>query len=94
MSDELVIFEEKPQAKYMIAGWRRQWSDEGEISSGLPRYLIDQTGAKRIGELGPEVYRMCYPFQVPGTHDMYRPRVECQPGKCAARTTFTMQATA
>ena len=80
MSDELVIFEEKPQAKYMIAGWRRQWSDGGEISSGLPRYLIDQTGAKRIGELGPEVYRMCYPFQVPGTHDMYRPRVEYQDG--------------
>ena len=80
MSDELVIFEEKPQAKYMIAGWRRQWSDGGEISSGLPRYLIDQTGAKRIGELGTEVYRMCYPFQVPGTHDMYRPRVEYQDG--------------
>ena len=80
MSDELVIFHEKPQAQYMIAGWRRQWSDGGEISSGLPRYLIDQTGAKRIGELGPEVFRMCYPFQVPGTHDMYRPRVEYQDG--------------
>ena len=80
MSDELVIFEEKPPAQYLIAGWRRQWSDGGEISGGLPRYLIDQTGAKRIGELGPEVYRMCYPFQVPGTHDMYRPRVEYQDG--------------
>ncbi len=80
MSDELVIFQEKPRAEYMIAGWRRQWSDGGEISGGLPRYLIDKTGAKRIGELGAEVYRMCYPFQVPGTHDMYRPRVEYQDG--------------
>jgi hypothetical protein len=80
VSDKLVIFEEKPQAQYVIAGWRRQWSNGGEISSGLPRYLIDQTGAKRIGELGPEVFRMCYPFQVPGTHDMYRPKVEYQDG--------------
>ena len=80
MSDELVLFAEKPQAQYMIAGWRRQWSDGGEISSGLPRYLIDQTSAKRIGEFGPEVSKMCYPFQVPGTHDMYRPRVEYQDG--------------
>ena len=80
MSDDLVTFGDKPQAQYMIAGWRRQWSDGGEISSGLPRYLIDQTGAKRIGEFSPEVSKMCYPFQVPGTHDMYRPRVEYKDG--------------
>ena len=73
MADELVVFQEKPEAKYLIAGWRRQWSDGGEISSGLPRFLIDQTGAKRIGEMSLEVSKMCYPFQVPGTHDMYRP---------------------
>ncbi len=80
MSDRLVTFQGKPQAQYMIAGWRRQWSDGGEVSSGLPRYLIDQTTAKRIGELGPEVYKKCYPFQVPGTHDMYRPKVAYQDG--------------
>ena len=80
MSDELVVFEQKPQAKYLIAGWKRQWSDGGEISSGLPRYLIDHTNAKRIGEMGPEVSKLCYPFQVPGTHDMYRPRVAYEDG--------------
>lgn len=80
MSDDLVTFGDKPQAQYMIAGWRRQWSDGGEISSGLPRYLIDQTEAKRIGEFAPEVSKMCYPFQVPGTHDIYRPRVEYKDG--------------
>ena len=80
MSDELVIFQEKPQAKYLIAGWKRQWSDGGEISSGLPRYLIDQTKAKRIGEMGSEVSKLCYPFQVPGTHDMYRPRAAYEDG--------------
>ena len=85
MSDRLVTFQEKPEAQYMIAGWRRQWSDGGEVSSGLPRYLIDQTAAKRIGELGSEVFKMCYPFQVPGTHDMYRPKVEYQDGLPAGR---------
>ena len=80
MSDELVVLHQKPQAQYLIAGWRRQWSDGGEISSGLPRYLIDQTNAQRIGEMGPEVAKLCYPFQVPGTHDMYRPRVVYQDG--------------
>ena len=80
MTDELIVFQEKPPAKYLIAGWRRQWSDGGEISSGLPRYLIDQTKAKRIGEMGLEVSKMCYPFQVPGTHDMYRPWVVYQDG--------------
>ena len=85
MSDRLVTFQEKPEARHMIAGWRRQWSDGGEVSSGLPRFLIDQTGAKRIGELGSEVFRMCYPFQVPGTHDMYRPKVEYRDGLPAGR---------
>ena len=80
MSNELVVLHQKPQAQYLIAGWRRQWSDGGEISSGLPRYLIDQTNAQRIGEMGPEVSKLCYPFQVPGTHDMYRPRVVYQDG--------------
>ncbi len=80
MADELIVLKEKPPAKYLIAGWRRQWSDGGEISSGLPRYLIDKLNARRIGEMGPQVFKMCYPFQVPGTHDMYRPRVAYQDG--------------
>ena len=62
MTDELLVLRDKPPAQYMIAGWRRQWSDGGEISSGLPQYLIDQTKARRIGEMGPQVSRMCYPF--------------------------------
>ena len=80
MSEELIVLREKPQAQYLIAGWRRQWSDGGEISSGLPRFLIGQTKAKRIGEMGHHVSKMCYPFQVPGTHDMYRPSVAYQEG--------------
>jgi predicted ATP-grasp superfamily ATP-dependent carboligase len=73
MADELIIFEQKPTATYLIAGWRRQWSNGGRISSGLPRYLIEKLSAKKIGELGPQVSTMCYPFQVAGTHDAFRP---------------------
>ncbi len=73
MADELFIFEEKPAAQYLIAGWRRQWSNGGRISSGLPRYLIEKGGAKKVGELGPQISTMCYPFQVAGTHDAFRP---------------------
>ena len=73
MADELIIFEQKPTANYIIAGWRRQWSNGGRISSGLPRYLIEKLSAKKIGELGPQVSTMCYPFQVAGTHDAFRP---------------------
>ena len=73
MADELLILQEKPAAEYLIAGWRRQWANGGRISSGLPRYLIEKLGAKKIGELGPQVSTMCYPFQVVGTHDAFRP---------------------
>ncbi len=80
MADELLDLHPTTDAKFLIAGWRRQWSDGGEISSGLPRYLIDKRQARRIGQMGPEVSRLCYPFQVPGTHDTYRPRVVYQDG--------------
>ena len=80
MADDLLNLQPSTEAKYLIAGWRRQWSDGGEISSGLPRYLIDKRNARRIGSMGPEVARRCYPFQVPGTHDTYRPRVAYRDG--------------
>ncbi len=73
MSRELLVLDEKPTARYLIAGWRRQWSDGGGISSGLPQYLIDQFGARKIGRMGREIEKLCYPFQMAGTHDAYRP---------------------
>ena len=80
MSDELLVLHEKPPARYMIAGWKPQWSDGGEISSGLPQYLIDQLGARKIGEMTENISYMCYPFQVPGTHDAFRPTVVYEDG--------------
>jgi proteasome assembly chaperone (PAC2) family protein len=73
MPEELFTFTEKPEANYLIAGWRRQWSNGGRISSGLPRYLIEKNGGRQIGQMTEYVNRMCYPFQVAGTHDAFRP---------------------
>ena len=52
--DDLLELWEKPAAeeKYMIVGWH-QWADAGAISSGFPQYLIEQTGARKIGEIKP-----------------------------------------
>ena len=73
MPEELFTFTDKPEANYLIAGWRRQWSNGGRISSGLPRYLIEKNNGRQIGRLSEHVNRMCYPFQVAGTHDAFRP---------------------
>ncbi len=80
MADDLLNLQPVPDARYLIAGWRRQWSDGGEISSGLPRYLIDKLQARRVGSMGMDISKLCYPFQVPGTHDTYRPRVSYRDG--------------
>jgi predicted ATP-grasp superfamily ATP-dependent carboligase len=80
MTDQMLILDEKPPARFLIAGWRRQWSDGGGISGGLIRYLIAKLGAKKIGELGPGISNTCYPFQVAGTHDTFRPRVAFEEG--------------
>ena len=80
MTDELITFSEKPSADYMIAGWRRQWSDGGRVSGGLTRYLVEKLGAQKIGEMGSAVSQQCYPFQVAGTHDTFRPLAAYQDG--------------
>jgi proteasome assembly chaperone (PAC2) family protein len=75
---QLVDLQEIPQAEeiYMIAGWR-QWADAGNISSGLPEYLIQLTNARKIGDVTPNGY---YIFQVPGTHHLLRPVVQLEDG--------------
>ncbi len=60
----------------MLVGWR-QWADAGSTSSGLPEYLIQQTGARKIGEIKNDGY---YLFQIPGTHDLVRPIVRFEEG--------------
>lgn len=60
----------------MLVGWR-QWADAGSMSSGLPRYIIKQTGARQIGKIRSDGF---YLFQVPGTHDLVRPVVKFSEG--------------
>ena len=76
--DELVKLWERPRAEeiYMIAGWR-QWADAGSISSGLPQYLVEQTEARKIGEIEPDGF---YLFQIPGTHHLLRPEIKLNEG--------------
>lgn len=75
---EAVEFLEQPQAEefFLVVGWR-QWADAGSTSSGLPQYLVEQTGARKIGSLNPEGF---YLFQIPGTHDLVRPMVKFDQG--------------
>ncbi len=76
--DELVELWERPIAEeiYMLAGWY-QWADAGNVSSGLPQYLIQHTGARQIGEIESESF---YLFQVPGLHHLIRPQIKLQDG--------------
>jgi len=77
MSDAVEIWENPTVDEvYMFAGWR-QWADAGSISSGLPQYLIQQTGARQIGTIRPDGF---YLFQFPGTHDLVRPVVKFDEG--------------
>ncbi len=77
MNDLLQLWQQpETDETYMLAGWR-QWADAGNISSGLLQYLIEQTGATRIGLMKPTHF---YLFQVPGTHHFLRPDVELEEG--------------
>ncbi len=77
MTNALEIWE-KPAAGdiNMIAGWD-QWADAGSISSELPDYLVEKTGAKKIGQIRPEGF---YLFQAPGTHHYLRPVIKLEGG--------------
>jgi proteasome assembly chaperone (PAC2) family protein len=74
--NRLVELHESPSADYMIAGWY-QWADAGDVSSGLPQYLIDETMACEIGAIKSEKF---YLFQIPGTHHLMRPTVVINEG--------------
>jgi proteasome assembly chaperone (PAC2) family protein len=76
--DNLVELTEKPVAKetYLIAGWR-QWADAGNVSSALPRHLIDQLAARQIGQIRSDPF---YIFQIPGAQHLLRPEIKLQDG--------------
>jgi proteasome assembly chaperone (PAC2) family protein len=77
--DDALELTERPQADviYMIAGWD-QWADAGAVSSGLPQWIIEKTGARKIGRIRPDGF---YIYQVPGTHHFLRPVVKLEDGR-------------
>lgn len=79
--NELIELTEKPAPNraYMLVGWR-QWADAGSISSGLPAYLVEQTRARKIGEINSDGF---YLFQFPGTHHYLRPEIKLEEGYSA-----------
>ncbi len=76
--NNLIELTEQPEAAemVMVLGWR-QWADAGSISSGLPQYLIEMTGAQKIGQINSDNF---YLFQFPGTHHYLRPEVKLVDG--------------
>jgi proteasome assembly chaperone (PAC2) family protein len=76
MDSSVELLERPGSGKCMIAGWH-QWADAGDVSSGLPQYLIKQTRARKIGEIKPDRF---YLFQIPGTHHLLRPVVKLNEG--------------
>lgn len=61
---------------YMIAGWR-QWADGGNLSSGLPHYLVELLHARKIGHIKPDGF---YLFQTPVSQFWFRPQVKFDQG--------------
>jgi proteasome assembly chaperone (PAC2) family protein len=76
MNDLVDLWEKPDRGKYLIAGWH-QWADAGDISSGLPQYLVEQAQARKIGQIKPDSF---YLFQIPGTHHLLRPVVKLEEG--------------
>jgi proteasome assembly chaperone (PAC2) family protein len=76
MNDLVDLWEKPASGKYLIAGWH-QWADAGDISSGLPQYLVEQAQARKIGQIKPDSF---YLFQIPGTHHLLRPVVKLEEG--------------
>ena len=76
MSNDLLILEKeiiKPQKPtFMIAGFN-QWANAGNVSSGIPEYLIEKLHARRVGHICKDDF---YIFQLPGSHFMFRPPVK------------------
>lgn len=76
MTNDLLVLEkeiiksEKPT--FMIAGFN-QWANAGNVSSGIPEYLIEKLHARRVGHIRKDDF---YIFQLPGSHFMFRPPVK------------------
>ncbi len=60
----------------MIAGFN-QWANAGNVSSGIPEYLIEKLNARKVGYIRKDDF---YIFQLPGSSFMFRPPVKYAEG--------------
>jgi len=76
MTNDLLVLEKeiiKPEKPtFMIAGFN-QWANAGNVSSGIPEYLIEKLNARRVGHIRKDDF---YIFQLPGSHLMFRSPVK------------------
>ena len=76
MSNDLLVLEKetmKPaKPTFMIAGFN-QWANAGNVSSGIPEYLIEKLQATKVGHVRKADF---YIYQIPGSHYMFRPPVK------------------
>jgi len=76
MTNDLLVLEKeiiKPEKPaFMIAGFN-QWANAGNVSNGIPEYLIEKLNARRVGHIRKGDF---YIFQLPGNHFMFRPPVK------------------
>jgi proteasome assembly chaperone (PAC2) family protein len=80
MTNNLFVLEQEivdnKKPIFMIAGFN-QWANAGNVSSGIPNYLIENLAAKRLGHISKGDF---YLFQLPGSHYMFRPSVRFTEG--------------
>ncbi len=76
MSNNLLVLEKEfikmKKPTFMIAGFN-QWANAGNVSSGIPEYLIGKLNARRVGHIRKGD---SYAFQLPGSHFLFRPPVK------------------
>ncbi len=76
MTNDLLVLEKeiiKPEKPtFMIAGFN-QWANAGNVSSGIPEYLIEKLNARRVGHIRKDDF---YIFQLPGSQFMFRSPVK------------------
>ena len=75
MNDLLTLEKEivKPDIPtFMVAGFS-QWANAGNVSTGIPEYLIGKLDARRVGHIDKSSF---YIFQLPISQFMFRPPVK------------------
>ncbi len=80
MSDDLLVLQkdivEQGKPAIMIAGFH-QWANAGNVSNGIPEYLVEKLQAQKIGHIRKDDF---YIFQLPISHYLFRPSVKYTDG--------------